>query len=341
MNLYEFLNLRPTLLTIAPTYRCTAACKHCCFRCTPKVEKIMETPKLFKYIDEAVNSFDSLKGVVFTGGECFLINELPNLIKYISQYGLMSRLVSNGYWAKSYNSAFNKLKPLVENGLNELNFSTGDNHQEFVPFENIINGIRAAYDLGIRTLCVNIETNSNSNFNHSEFKNNTFTSSMIAEGSLLIINGAWMPFNKQNDEYRLTINPFHKLEINNSCKNIFDNIFINPYSQMLSCCGITVEYIPYLKLGNLDNCSMVDLYKHQCNDLFKFWLHVEGPSVIYDKVAEHRNIKKKAFNHGCAYCLELTKDKENIESIKYLLENELSRIICIYKLKNSNLKIVT
>ena len=73
IDLKNYVNCAPSVLTIAPTYRCTAACKECCFRCTPQVKQILETDKILQYIDEAVEAFPSLKIMVLTGGECFLV----------------------------------------------------------------------------------------------------------------------------------------------------------------------------------------------------------------------------------------------------------------------------
>ena len=56
IDLKNYVNCAPSVLTIAPTYRCTAACKECCFRCTPQVKQILETDKILQYIDEAVES---------------------------------------------------------------------------------------------------------------------------------------------------------------------------------------------------------------------------------------------------------------------------------------------
>ena len=110
MNLKNYVNSAPTILTIAPTYKCTAACKECCFRCTSKVEQILETDTILQYIDEAVASFPSLKIMILTGGECFLIaKELPIIISRAKSNGLMSRVVSNGFWATSYETAVKKI----------------------------------------------------------------------------------------------------------------------------------------------------------------------------------------------------------------------------------------
>lgn len=336
MELMTYFKLQPSILTIAPTYKCTAACKHCCFRCTPKIDVRLDVDLMHNYIDEAVNSFKTLKGVVFTGGECFVLaDELPSLIERATSYNLFTRVVSNGYWATTLDNAIEKLRPLVNAGLKEINFSTGDNHQKFVSLKNIINGIRAAHDLGIRSMCISIETDPcvDINYTLNEIKNIPDLSLMINNNVLHIINGAWMHFNKKDEKSVDIQGTFQEYYNNNPCENIFDNIFINPHSQMLSCCGITVEYNKYLKVGNLLNNSILDLYREQCNDLFKIWLHVEGPVAIYNKVIEITGKKKEIFSHKCAYCLELIRTEENIEVIKELIRRELPHILYKYEMR--------
>lgn len=341
MDVKKYLDISPTLLTIAPTYKCTAKCTNCCFRCTPQIEHILDSEKIIKYIDEAVESFKSIKGVVFTGGECFLIGEeLARLVKHATSHGLLTRVVSNGYWANSYERAIEKLTPLIKAGLKEINFSTGDNHQEYVPFENIVNGLKAAYSLGVRSMCVSVESSSNTTFNSSDIRGHIYLAPMISEGVLTIADGAWMQFQNKHVE-KTIINPFQNLQVRQPCKNIFTNIFITPHSQMLACCGITVEYNKYLKLGNIENNSMLDLYNNQLNDLFKFWLYVDGPAIIYDKIMNFRDIKTcSTFNHACGYCLEIIKDEENIETIEKIIEAELPGIIYRYKIRNTNFKLI-
>lgn len=171
----NYVNSTPSILTIAPTYRCTAACKECCFRCTPKVEQILETDKILQYIDESVEAFPSLKIMVLTGGECFLVaSDIPQMISRAKSHNLMSRVVSNGFWATTYEAAVKKLKPLVDTGLTELNISTGDNHQKYVPFENVVNGFRAAYDLGIRSMAVSVESPPNAEFTSDVIRTTLF-----------------------------------------------------------------------------------------------------------------------------------------------------------------------
>lgn len=340
MEMMSFFKLAPSILTIAPTYKCTAACKHCCFRCTPKITKRMDTATMLRYMDEAISTFKTIKGVVFTGGECFLVaKDLPLLISRATNYNLFTRIVSNGYWATTFDTATNKLRPLVEAGLKEINFSTGDNHQKFVPLDNIINGVKAAYELGIRSMCISIETDPCSKVNYAleRIQSTPDLASMIQDKVLIVINGTWMHFHLTENESIVTLSPSQKNNLLQPCENIFDNIFITPHSQMLSCCGITVEYNKYLKAGNLQNNSIIDLYREQCNDLFKIWLHIEGPAVIYSKMAKIKGIKEKTFSHKCAYCLELVRNEENVSIVKKLIKEELPNILYKYEMRNNKL----
>lgn len=342
IDLKNYLNPAPSTLTIAPTYRCTAACKECCFRCTPKVEQVLKTEKILRYIDESVESFPSLKLMVLTGGECFLVaHDIPKMISCSKSHDLMSRVVSNGFWATSYESAIKKLKPIVDAGLTELNISTGDNHQKFVPFENVVNAIRAAYDLGIRSMAISVESPLNAEFRSDIVKNHPYLSSLINKGNLLVIDASWMRFSKEECADKSSKSfLLENYETHKPCKYIYDNIVINPYSQLLACCGLTVEYNKYLKLGEIGSGnSILDLYNNQFSDMFKFWLHVDGPAMIYDKVANIRKIKKKIFPHECQYCIELIYDKKNHDVMKTLFEAELPGIIFRHSLRNNSLKI--
>jgi len=145
----------PTHLTILPTYRCTAACAQCCFESNPHVQGRIPIERILDYIDQAAGDFPSLRLVVFSGGECFLLRQdLDAAIERATSRGLATRCVTNGYWATSPRAARERILPLYEAGLTELNFSTGDDHQKFVPFERIVHGAVAAAESGIRALIV-------------------------------------------------------------------------------------------------------------------------------------------------------------------------------------------
>ena len=95
-------------------------------------------------------------------------NDLNLIIDYASRIGLSVRVVTNGYWAKSPEIAKEKLLELSKCGLKEVNFSTGEDHQEWVSYDNIVYGSIAALDLGL-TCVINVESH-----DKSKFKSNLF-----------------------------------------------------------------------------------------------------------------------------------------------------------------------
>ncbi len=144
--------ISPRTTTILASYNCTAACKHCCFDCRPRINTRMTLDKILRFIKEA-SRFKTMKLIVFSGGECFLLGkELDTAIKFATDLGLSTRCVTNGYWATTEERAAQRLQKVIDAGLKEINFSTGDFHQEFVPQSNIVNGALASVRLGLSTV---------------------------------------------------------------------------------------------------------------------------------------------------------------------------------------------
>ena len=142
MNIIEQLVIPPKTIAIATTYQCTAACKNCCFGCNPTIKDRLSLQEMKDYVDQAIEYYgDTLFVLVLTGGESFLLgNDLVDIVEYGTTKGLIVRVVTNGYWAKSYQEAYDILSNLRNKGLREINFSTGDEHLQRVDYENIVNG---------------------------------------------------------------------------------------------------------------------------------------------------------------------------------------------------------
>lgn len=340
MNYKALIKEEPVILSILPTHRCTASCKNCCFGCTPKIKHIMSYGEITFHIETAVKNYPSLKVCVFTGGECFLLgNDLDKSINFATQLGLSTRVVTNGYWASTYEKAYLRLSTLVENGLKEINFSTGDDHQSFVKLDNIVNGIQAAMDLKInRPICIAVESHVKANFQKKHLESNRYLSKLIKNGDLNILPGAWISLRSHSEEnnYDKENNVlFHTKGDDDGCDNLFRTISINPYSHLLACCGLTSEYNKFLKLGNLKKCNINHLYDAQFEDLYKLWLYTLGPKHLYETISIHLGHKPKNFNHPCAYCIESVKNEENVNTIKGLIESQIPGILL--KLNSINL----
>lgn len=328
--------LEPTSLVISPTYKCTAKCEQCCLGCNPNIKEKLELEEIKKYIDEAIKSFPSLKILIVTGGECFTLkDELDLIISYATEKGLLTRVVTNAYWAKTEVSAMKRVKSLAEAGLKEINFSTGDEHQKYVPFEYILNAAFASYKVGINTILISIEGHKKARFTSDEAITHPMYSDFIkkeANHNIQIINNVWMPFKKDITIESVNQGNYVACE---KCENLFNSIIINPYSHMLSCCGLIAERTPYLKLGSLKEKDIKSLYYQQYSDFIKILIATEGPYKILKYLFEQEGIEETIpQKHMCGYCADLLFNEEARELIIKHYKSKIEEIFIRFKLGN-------
>ncbi len=310
-------NNGPRILTILPTYQCTAACRECCFECSPHVKGRIPLDRILAYIDEAAQSFSTLRLICFSGGECFLLGkDLDIAIARASSYGLMTRCVTNGYWAITESAARKRVEKLRQAGLTELNFSTGDEHQEFVPYSRVVNGAIAGAEAGLRVVIV-VEGSNEVRFTIHEALSDErlamFLKSSPAAKNLRVMSNIWMSFHAD----RKITQPEHIYARNCSdgssggCTNILNNIVVTPHEQLASCCGLTMEHIPEMKLGDLREHSMKDLYYSQFDDFLKIWISLDGPQKIYRWATEKDPTipYDDKIAHICHSCVIIYKDE--------------------------------
>lgn len=92
------LSIQPTTLTIISTYKCTSSCADCCFACNPNRQEKLSVDDVIKYISNVLACYSSIKIVVVTGGECFLLGKgLNRIVRYVRTNGLFCRVVTNGF----------------------------------------------------------------------------------------------------------------------------------------------------------------------------------------------------------------------------------------------------
>ncbi|MDR0207003.1 MAG: hypothetical protein LBI45_07090 [Bacteroidales bacterium] len=309
-------NFEPRLLSLIVTDECTAARTNCCFNCSPKKGKTMTIEDMKYYIKKSIKEFKEIKVIVLTGGELFLlgIKSLVEIISYIKSLKLNSRIVSNAFWATTPKKTKGFITHLVEAGLNEINFSTGEEHQKFVKIENIINACIESVKVNLQ-VAVNIESHPNSNFNltnlfdHKLFKE--FFSVQENIDKIKIVKGSWMSFNNECNTNKCVENKFEPLKKNNfGCDSIFTTFSIFPSGETRSCCGLTVSKIKEFTLGNAKICNIRYLYESQYNNFINLWLKIEGPFKIMEYLStKEPKINNFTFEHTCQICNYLFNNK--------------------------------
>lgn len=281
--------------------------------------------------------------VVFSGGECTLLgHDLAEMIKYASNRGIRTRIVTNGWWAKTYKIAAAKIKEFKNAGLDEINYSTGDEHQKWVPFKNIRNASVATIRNGL-SCAINVETKDNSHFDINKIlkKDKVFLSMATSnerynnDNKIHIEKGIWAPI-RRDSQNKITYNEFKNNISFKRCEHLFSIIPINPYGEVLACCGITSEFNPYLRLGNINKEDIKYIYERAFDDILKLWLYTEGPASI----AQYINSKKENTSHSvmpahaCILCHKIFNSPRNIEILKNNYSEYNSRVILKYCMLN-------
>jgi len=130
------------LMGIGYSTKCNLHCKHCFVdtareyydNCT------MELDHALDLINEAHEA--DVKGIFFTVGEPLLFHDdIKILIARCNQHKILTRVVTNGYWASTPEEADTMVSELVEAGLNHIRISCDRFHQEEVPMANIVNAV--------------------------------------------------------------------------------------------------------------------------------------------------------------------------------------------------------
>ena len=330
--------INPKMVTILTTYKCSAACKECCFQCTPKIEIRLSYEEIENFILESYDNFkDTLELCVFTGGECTLLGEdLFKAIKLVNSLGLKSRIVTNASWAKTKKLADRMIDKLIDAGLNEINYSTGDNHQEWVPFESIINACESSCDRGLITL-VSIESFTGSTFSYEDFVNNDKVKSIKEKtGCLSEVKASWIslknPKTIEKSGRKLDENYNYK-----PCDAILNFLGINPLGNVINCCGLTMEYIPFMKAGKYKKGTLKEMYYNNFNDFMKIWLKVSGAEkILYFAYQKNNKLEKYIKNivHPCQACAIIYRNPE----VRETLNNHYKEIVTSILVKYENMR---
>lgn len=297
-------------LVFSVTNRCTARCRDC-----PVVHE--GRPPLSLSADDMIRimgdilPFGFLRLVVFTGGEPFLIgDDLKIAVEYAAHHGILTRIVTNAYWATTKEKAIEILQDLKQAGLTELNISCDDFHQEFVPLENIRNANDAALAIGLPLLFAYrknpggvIDRDYLSKYLGVELKK--FVHGEDNPNNNVILDGVNIPIKsgRAQDCSGCADNSWM-----GPCESVLTRVVIAPDKRVQICCGIASSSIEELYIGTLyEDGNLIEILQNGNADLITNWLALEGPSSIQDFVrSKDREIDlPDTYVNRCHACNEL------------------------------------
>lgn len=327
------VEISPRMMTVITTYQCTAACQECCFECSPKLTSRLSLSDITNSVEQAMTLYPDLEIVIFTGGECFTLkDDLFDAIAFCSRRGLKTRCVTNGYWAKRMSVAQAYAERLLAAGIGEINISTGKDHQQWVEEQTVINAAIALTEQKIVTL-VTLEKDTEDSNCFKSIRGNPSIIELLANKSELFMlrSNVWMPF-FQDSELRGK----GTIDLSSSgCDQVFDNLVITPKKEVSACCGLTLEHIPEMKLGTIEDLSC---YKtEQINDFLKLWIKTEGPMKIAQRLIGDQHPKLANVVHQCQACALIHQDKEIVDKLLNEYDQHLLRVAYQYKVQNLGL----
>lgn len=146
-----------TAIHVLLTYQCTSECDHCFLHCSPQREGTLNLRQLREVLHE-IKKIPSIDTVYFEGGEPFLF--YPVLLaglRMISEAGLQSGIVTNGYWATSVDDAVEWLRPMLDLGIADFSVSDDEFHSSKGDASPGALAYRAAQELGLPCTKICIE----------------------------------------------------------------------------------------------------------------------------------------------------------------------------------------
>ena len=129
------------------TYRCSIACRHCCFGCSSDRPDVVMTPQ--QCVEALAMLLETGRVVHIAGGEAMLYwSVLRESIELAAEKGVAPHFIeTNCSFAVSDGVARERLTFLAEHGVAGILASADAFHQEHVPIENVIRVRTAAYEI--------------------------------------------------------------------------------------------------------------------------------------------------------------------------------------------------
>ena len=308
MNMYR-------TLSVMPTYQCTAACAHCGTYSHPKEQTWLPEEVMLSAIDQAIAA--DYKLVVFTGGEPTLARgALLRGIERAARARVLTRVVTNAWWASDDEAARQWIDELRTAGLYEINFSTGDQHARFVSLDNVMRATRAAAKAKL-SICIMVEIVQDRCITRATIESNPIYMAMLEESPRVHINileSPWMPLSYVNiGEYPdgIALNS-RNLGTRTGCNSCLSTTTLQADGQLGACCGLGMRKIPELQLGDIRSVPLAEADANAADDFLKRWIRVEGPEKILAWAAGHDPsiAWENLYGHKCQSCIRIYKDEK-------------------------------
>lgn len=315
-------------LSIMPTFTCPAACTDCGTLSSPRARERLALPDVLAAIDEAKAL--GFYNVVFTGGEATL--EWKTLLEGIRRaagHGFPVRLVSNAHWATSVAVARDKIAALIDAGLSEINYSTGDEHVRFIDLERVIHACVAACERRLRTH-VMMELKQDRTIDPVAVLEHPAIAALMSEqrAVLSVVSSPWMPL--QHDvQYRYPEGVACDRQgaaSRGGCTSVLATYTLQADGRVGACCGLGLRAIDELNVARTGQAGFLGRAIAEAEeDFLKLWIHHHGPARVLAWAASHNSAIdwEGRYAHQCQLCQRLYHD----EAVREVIETHWQEMI--------------
>jgi hypothetical protein len=333
--------LEPHTITVLTTDKCTAECRHCCMNSAPSREHRLTYEQMETALRD-VFLHNDIKVVVFAGGEPTLLgDDLLRAISFCRLHGVVTRIITNAYWATSLPAARDKCRALREAGLEEFNVSTDDYHEPYIPLQHVKWAYEAAMELDFSAVVIANCMGPESMFT-PEYLDGHFDMSGMTMQRRFDVNGGSNEFERQEAGKLLVISNAHlqrlgrgsqlidegecgndvdiatvppEVEMFGGCPYAARSPAISPRNHLVACCGFELHGNPVLDFGDLAEHGANDLLTRADDDLITNMIALIGPPKIMQLLKQlcpdEVSFPRARYNSYCETCQDLVGIEQN------------------------------
>uniref|UniRef100_Q01Z17 Radical SAM domain protein n=1 Tax=Solibacter usitatus (strain Ellin6076) TaxID=234267 RepID=Q01Z17_SOLUE len=319
-------------LSIMPTFTCPAACADCASLSSPRDRTNVRQEAVLAAIREAREL--GFYNVVFTGGEATLRwKDLLEGIRLARSLDFPVRLVTNAHWAHDPERATQGIGELLEAGLTEINYSTGDEHARFIPVERVLHAIAAATARGLHVVVV-VELRAERLVTRAALEGHPLYA-LLSSGQkekIRVLESPWMPL----EPYTVERYPEgvaidrRNLAWRPGCDNLMQTYTLQADGRIGCCCGIGMRRIDELNVGNVsDDRPLHRAIEEAENDFLKLWIRWKGPERVLAWAASiDPAIRWEGmYAHHCQACARVYRDPRVAAVIREHYESVMADVI--------------
>jgi len=288
--------------------RCNIRCRHCVAAGEVPSYATMDFTRARALIGEMACC--GVRGISFTAGEPLLyVDEMSRLTGLCARHGIYTRIVTNGFWAKSPDHADRIVSGLKTAGLSQLRISFSRWHQEHVRRENIILAAASCRRFGLDYFVSFVTDFSEADDDFEQF---------LRDNSLKFFPEPMIYFGRAEGFSRRPVFTDYPA---NTCAM---NPYLSPDLDMFACCdaGSRFAETGFFHLGNLNERPVGELFDaYEQNSLYQL-VRTMGLSTM----ASYLGFKARDIVtfRKCELCEKLFNSPENLAALQKAVASGLA-----------------